>query len=124
MVKFKSRYILIEMLYQGDKNQPFDSSKIAYVLRMTVEKYFGDVGLGKLSKNLQVKYMNNYTNMVIIRTSKENLKMLWTAIAMISSIDTVCTRMKIIGISGTIKRCEMRANKYLTQWMANYEQNK
>ena len=83
MVKFKSRYILVETLYENERNQPFDGGKIAIVLKNAVENFFGDVGLGKLNKNLQVKYMNNYTNMLIVRCGKEFVKLLWTAIAMI-----------------------------------------
>ncbi len=75
MVKFKSRYILVETLYENERNQPFDGGKIAIVLKNAVENFFGDVGLGKLNKNLQVKYMNNYTNMLIVRCGKEFVKL-------------------------------------------------
>lgn len=124
MVKFKSRYILVETLYEGDRNRPFDSSKIANVLKKVVENYFGDIGLGKLNKNLQVKYMNNITNMLIIRVGKENLKLIWTALALINEIDSINMRMHIIGVSGTIKKAEKKAKKFLEKWMNNYEQSK
>lgn len=124
MVKFKSRYLLVETLYENEKNQPFDAGKIAMVLKSTVENFFGDIGVGKINKNLQVKYMNNYTNMLIVRVGKEHVKLLWTALAMINNIDGVKTRMHVIGVSGTIKRCEMRAKKFLEKWMCNYEQLK
>ena len=124
MVKFKSRYILVETLYENERNQPFDGGKIAIVLKNAGENFFGDVGIGKLNKNLQVKYMNNYTNMLIVRCGKEFVKLLWTAIAMINNIDGVKTRMHVIGVSGTIKRCEMRAKKFLEKWICNYEQLK
>jgi RNase P/RNase MRP subunit POP5 len=121
MVKFKSRYLLVETLYEGEMNQPFDGGKISVVLKNQVESLFGDIGLGKLIKNLQVKYMNNYTNLLIIRVGKEHLKMLWSALGLINDIEGVKTRMHVIGISGTIKRCEMKAKKHLERWMSNYE---
>ena len=121
MVKFKSRYILVETLYEGERNRPFDSSKIANVLKKIVENLFGDIGLGKLNKNLQVKYMNNITNMLIIRVGKENLKLIWTALAMMNEIDSINMRMHIIGVSGSIKKAEKRAKKFLEKWMNNYE---
>jgi RNase P/RNase MRP subunit POP5 len=31
-------------------------------------------------------------------------------------------KMHIIGVSGTIKRAEMKAKKFLEKWMNNYEQ--
>ena len=121
MVKFKSRYLLIETLYEGERNRPFDASKIANILKNVVENFFGDIGLGRLNKNLQVKYMNNYTNMLIIRVGKENLKLIWTALALINEIDGINMRMHIIGVSGTIKKAEKRAKKFLERWMNNYE---
>lgn len=124
MVKFKSRYLLIETLYEGGKLKPFDTGKIAIVLKNTVSYYFGDLGVGKLNKNLQVKYMNNYTNMLIIRVGKENLKILWTAIALINNIEGVNTRMHVIGVSGSIKKCEQKAKKHLEQWLIEFEKAK
>ena len=121
MVKFKSRYILVETLYEGERNRPFDASKIANILKNVVENFFGDIGLGRLNKNLQVKYMNNITNMLIIRVGKENLKLIWTALAMMNEIDSINMRMHIIGVSGSIKKAEKRAKKFLERWMNNYE---
>ena len=121
MVKFKSRYLLIETLYEGERNRPFDASKIANILKKVVENFFGDIGLGKLNKNLQVKYMNNYTNMLIIRVGKENLKLIWTALSLINEIDGINMKMHIIGVSGSIKKAEKRAKKFLERWINNYE---
>ena len=104
MVIFKSRYILIETLFEDKKNHLFDSGKIANIIKINVENYFGDIGLGKLHKNLQVKYVNNYTNLIIVRIGKENLKIIWTALSMINNIDGLLMKMHIIGVSGTIKR--------------------
>lgn len=124
MVKFKSRYLLIETLYEGGKLKPFDTGKIALVIKNTVSYYFGDIGVGKLNKNLQVKYMNNYTNMLIIRVGKENLKMLWTAVTLINNIDEINTRMHVIGVSGSIKKCEQKAKRHLEQWLIEFEKAK
>ncbi len=124
MVKFKSRYFLIETLYENGRNQPFDTAKIGLILKKNIEEYFGDVGLGKLQKNLQVKYMNNFTNLLIIRVGKENFKMIWSVLALINNVDGLKARFKVIGISGSIKKCEKRAKQYLEKWMTNYEKAK
>ena len=119
MVKFKSRYLLIETLYEGDRNRPFDASKIANVLKKVVENFFGDIGLGKLNKNLQVKYMNNYTNMLIIRVGKEYIKLMRSCLILINKIDYEKVRLRIIGVSGTIKGAEKRATKFLEDFIDN-----
>ena len=43
------------------------------LLKIEDENNFGEIGLGKINKNLQVEYVNNYTNMLIIRVGKENI---------------------------------------------------
>jgi RNase P/RNase MRP subunit POP5 len=121
MVKFKSRYILLECLYEEDKVRTVEASKWLKLIRTEVESLFGDVGLGKLSKNLQVKYVNNMTNMMIIRVGKDYLKMLWTVLTMVNNIDGEKIKLHIVGVSGTIKKCELKAKKYLQGWTLNYE---
>jgi len=123
MVKFKSRYILIETIYEGDKVKNHDSGKMAIFLRNQVETLFGFSGLGKLSKNLQVKYVNNFTNLIIVRVGKEYLKLLWTVLALCNEIDGDKVRMHVLGVSGTIKKCETRAKEFLEKWMVNYEKS-
>jgi RNase P/RNase MRP subunit POP5 len=121
MVKFKSRYILLECLFEEDKVRTVEASKWLKLIRAEVESLFGDVGLGKLSKNLQVKYVNNMTNMMIIRVGKDYLKMLWTVLTMMNNIEGEKMKLHIVGVSGTIKKCETKAKKYLEGWTLSYE---
>jgi RNase P/RNase MRP subunit POP5 len=124
MVKFKSRYILLETIYEKERVRTTDAGKMANILRSQVELLFGDVGSGKISKNLQVKYLNNFTNLLIVRVGKEHLKLLWTMLALCNEIEGEKVKMHIIGVSGTIKKCETRAKKFLEKWMVNYEKSK
>lgn len=116
MVKFKSRYILIEVLYENKSFQKFDESKFAKIISNEVENNFGEVNLGKIKKNLQVKYVNNYTNMLIIRVGKEYIKLMRSALALITKIDFENVRLRILGISGTIKGAEKRATQFLVNF--------
>ncbi len=121
MVKFKSRYILIEVLYEKKNSLKFDESKFAKIISNEVEKNFGEINLGKIKKNLQIKYVNNYTNMLIIRVGKEYIKLMWTALALITKIDFENIRLRILGISGTIKGAEKRATQFLVDFKDNSE---
>ena len=121
MVKFKSRYILIEVLYENKSFQKFDESKFAKIISNEVEKNFGEVNLGKIKKNLQVKYVNNYTNMLIIRVGKEYIKLMRSALVLITKIDFENVRLRILGISGTIKGAEKRATQFLVNFKDNSE---
>ena len=119
MVKFKSRYLLIEVLYEDNKLQKHDTSKFAKIIKNEVEKNFGEISLGKINKNLQIKYVNNYTNMLIVRVGKEYIKLMRAAIVLINKIDYEKVRLRIIGISGTIKGAEKRATKFLEDFVDN-----
>ena len=121
MVKFKSRYILIEVLYEGAKLQKFDESKFAKIIKNEVETNFGEISLGKINKNLQIKYVNNYTNMLIIRVGKEYIKLMRATLALINKIDFEKVRLRIIGVSGTIKGAESKATKFLADFKDNAE---
>ena len=121
MVKFKSRYFLIEVLYVDKKLQKFDESKFAKAIKFEVEKNFGEVSLGKINKNLQIKYVNNYTNMLIVRVGKEYAKLMRASLVLMNKIDFEKVRLRIIGVSGTIKGVEKRATKFLFDFKDNSE---
>ena len=121
MVKFKSRYVLLETLYEEDKVRSIDPGRMQKILKNEVEKTFGDLGLGQLSKNLQVKYVNNMTNLMILRVGKEYVKMLWTVLSLMNQVEGEKVRMHVMAISGTIKKCEIKAKKMLEGWTLNFE---
>ena len=119
MVKFKSRYLLIEVIYEDNKLKKHDTNKFEKILKNEIEKNFGEISLGKINKNLQIKYANNFTNMLIIRVGKEYIKLMRAAIVLTNKIDFEKVRLRIIGISGTIKGAEKRATKYLEDFVDN-----
>jgi len=122
MVKFKSRYLLIETAFEdGNQVRNIEVSKMLQFLRKQVKLNFGDVGLGKINKNLQVKYINNYTNMLIIRVSREFIKLIWTTLVLTNNFEGDNVRFKIIDVSGTIKQCETYAKNLLQDWVVKYE---
>lgn len=127
MVKFKSRYLLIELQYENEtKNgvKLFDANQLYNHIIKQIKLFFGDNGLGKIRRNFQVKYNNNFTNLVIIRIGKEYLDILWTVLSLITNIEGYNLRFKIINVSGTIKKSEIHATEYLKNWLLNYEKTK
>ncbi len=126
MVKFKSRYLLIEMNFEDSNYQlkNVEVSKMVQFLKKQIQLNFGDVGLGKVSKNLQVKYLNNYTNMLIIRIGREFLNLIWTTLALTNTFEGESVRFKVIDTSGTIKKCEIYTKNLLQDWVVKYEKTK
>ena len=122
MVKFKSRYLLIETTFEDGKQlKNIEISQMLQFLRKQVQLNFGDVGLGKINKNLQVKYLNNYTNMLIIRVSRDFIKLIWTTLVLTNNYEGDNVRFKVIDVTGTIKCCETYAKDLLQTWMVKYE---
>lgn len=127
MVKFKSRYLLIELHYENESNNTvklFDANQLYNTIIKQVKLYFGDVGSGKIKRNFQVKYSNNFTNLLIMRISRDYLDILFTVLCLTTSIDNNNLRFKIIKVSGTIKKVEIFATEYLKNWLINYEKTK
>ena len=123
MVKFKSRYLLIELKFENEKQiKNIETTRLIQIIKKNVQICFGDLGLGKINKNLQVKYVNNYTNLVIIRVGRDHLKLLWTVLSLINTFDDNETvKMHILKVSGTIKKCEQNAREMIEKWLINYE---
>lgn len=127
MVKFKSRYILLEIIGVNSS-----CSHTSYRIKQEIladkilkdsHHLFGDVGFNLLKTNFQVKYVNEITNLVIIRVANQNVKMLQTILFLMNEIDGKEVRMRIIHVSGTIKKIEEKAKIVLTYWIEKYEIN-
>jgi RNase P/RNase MRP subunit POP5 len=113
---------LIELHFEnGRKIQTLDPGKLVQTIKNKVQSLFGDIGLGKINKNLQVKYVNNITNLVIIRIGRDNLKIMLTTINLLNQLEEQTVRLKMIAVSGTIKKIEIKAKKMLEIWVNNYE---
>jgi RNase P/RNase MRP subunit POP5 len=124
MVKFKSRYILTELHFDNEKTlKEIDQFKMMNFIKQYVDNFFGNVGSGQIIKNFQVKYVNNFTNMIIIRIARENLGILLSTLSLINRYEGEKIRFQTLGVSGTIKLCEKKSKKYLEKWLIKYEKN-
>jgi ribonuclease P/MRP protein subunit POP5 len=126
MVKFKSRYLLIEPKFENDKQsiKDIDPGKLNNIIKNKVELLFGDIGLGKVNKNLQISFLRNFSNLMIIRVSRDHIKLLWTVLSLFNELEGQTVKMHILKVSGTIKKCELAAKHMLEHWLINYEKNK
>lgn len=126
MVKFKSRYLLIEVLSGTSSGGVHHSLRIkkevmAEKILKETGNLFGDLGTGQLRMNFQVLMVNEVTNLMIVRVSREQLKMLQTVLFTISRIDCKDVRIRVIHVSGTIKKIEQHAKHILSKWIEVFE---
>lgn len=126
MVRLKTRYLLFEVLYPNelqledlsDKEktavalrQPskVDAKAITKLLRYSIEKYFGEYGLGVVASTIAVKYFNPTTSKGIIRVSRPHFRLVWAALSYIDKIEGRDCIITVSRVSGTIKKVEQRA---------------
>lgn len=112
MVRFKNRYILAELVWRDRKiDESFGEAAILQVLRDSIEVNFGDFGLGQALSSLQVKYYNCYTQLCVIRCSRDGYRQVWAAMTMVTDINHRAVLLRLLHLSGTIGCCKEMAMK-------------
>ncbi|KAB5532586.1 Rpp14/Pop5 family-domain-containing protein [Coniochaeta sp. 2T2.1] len=108
MVRFKERYLLVNILHPEGGNASTTTSKkqqptidkplpavliynqpttdhvtpqsLLRAIRAQVAALFGDYGSGAVDKNLQVKYLSLATSTFILRVSRTHYRLVWAAL--------------------------------------------
>ncbi|EPY51145.1 RNase P and RNase MRP subunit [Schizosaccharomyces cryophilus OY26] len=119
MVRFKSRYLLFEVLYPQDKqfhehstipsDESITSSSLSKLLRNTIAENFGDVGIGKVASSLSVKYFSPSTSTGILRVSRQHIRLAWAALCFLRELNGKPIVVRVVRVSGTIKKAELAA---------------
>ncbi|KAL6078490.1 Ribonuclease P/MRP protein subunit POP5 [Balamuthia mandrillaris] len=111
MVRFKNRYILVELRWRepATVDPSLDSGKILRALRNQISNDFGDWGLGAVSQSLQVKYFNHQTNMCIIRCPRDHYQMVWSALTLMTALNERPLILASLHVAGTIRSCQKAA---------------
>jgi RNase P/RNase MRP subunit POP5 len=94
---------------------------------------FGDFGLAIVNLTLQglrrtefwihhslfsdffsskVKYFNDVTNMCILRSPREQFRMVWAALTFITKIENEPLLLRVIHVGGTLRSCQTHAIKF------------
>ena len=127
MVRFKNRYLLVELAPFSDgclstyeissaASKALTATNIATHLRQAIGMHFGQVGTALVSQPLSVKYCNATTGTLIIRTGREQVPMLWATLTLLSSIPEASANehwlWKVIHVAGTIKSAQKEAMRH------------
>ncbi|KAJ6051352.1 hypothetical protein N7460_001886 [Penicillium canescens] len=111
MVRLKSRYLLIDILYPDPKTWPTTNPSkppnpqlaihaptsdtltpgfLAKMVRETVSELYGDWGVGKLggasAGGLNIKYLSPATSTAIIRCPRPSYRLVWSALTYMSGV--------------------------------------
>ncbi|KAI5821271.1 ribonucleases P/MRP protein subunit POP5, partial [Pyronema omphalodes] len=125
MVRYKARYLLFNVLYPTsapdsinpahiDFLAPSDSSvtpgELATLIREGLSHNFGDWGAG-IAGNISVKYFSPATSTGIVRVSREQYRLVWAVLSYIREIKGRPCTIRVVHVSGTIKKAEIVAVK-------------
>lgn len=125
MVRIKNRYLLFNILYPAPPTgavssvpspldfldstpSGFTASNLAALVRDQVALQFGDHGAG-VAGSLSVKYFSPVTSTGIIRVAREHYRLVWAALTFIQSIKGREVVIRVVKVSGTIRKAELEA---------------
>lgn len=130
MVRFKNRWLLVEFIdtstvdasaeKESLSTRPLDGRLIYNALRDSVVTNFGDTGWGAVGMSLNVKYFSPLTNLCIIRVARDQHRIAWGAVTLLTSIHDVRVIPRVIHVSGTIKHTQLSAIAHNREVIARF----
>jgi ribonuclease P/MRP protein subunit POP5 len=141
MVRFKERYLLVNIVYpEGAASKPKKTDNpvpdiLAYnqpttdnllgpsllrAIRAQVASLFGDYGSGAVDRSLQVKYFSLATSTFILRVSRSHYRLVWAALTLMDRVPAKNGKpciFRVVRVSGTIRKIEEEAIRRAKQMM-------
>ena len=113
MVRFKNRYLLVEVYSLDEESNSFiralgtlTASTAATYIRASIESNFGIHASATTSQSLSIKYCNPTTRLLLIRTARSDLGMIWASLTFLSGLpgaeNEVKCGWKVIRVSGIL----------------------
>ena len=123
MVRFKNRYFLIKVIPVKEimSFELASPSIIANLIRSAVEDNFGVATAAKINPSLSVKFSSSSSHLIILRCAREAAKEVWSSLTFLQDFprksnnegaeETDRAIWTVVGLSGTIRSCRIRAIK-------------
>lgn len=86
-----------------------DSKKLLQLVRTTIDINFGIKGSGDVKSTLAVKYFSPRTSTGILRVGRDHVRTVWAALSYVTKINNKNVIIRVVRVSGTIKKCEQAA---------------
>eukprot|EP00039_Didymoeca_costata_P005838 m.85104 g.85104 ORF g.85104 m.85104 type:complete len:133 (-) comp12995_c0_seq4:793-1191(-) len=119
MVRLKHRHLLVEIIFEDglvDENLKFRD--VLKAVQGAVQAFHGDYGLGCIMSSFQVKYFNPMTSICLLRVSKDHYEELWSALTLMTSLNSRSCLFTVIHVGGTIRSCQKALIKKNKQALA------
>jgi len=119
MVRFKNRYILVEIETPNEESiNDISSYDLLIAIRDSISSNYGDLGAAKTAF-FQVKYYNAAVRIAIIRVARDYISMLANSITFVTQVKSKSVKLRQLRCSGTIKKMEIKAVVLLNVWLNN-----
>ncbi|KIL64395.1 hypothetical protein M378DRAFT_78159, partial [Amanita muscaria Koide BX008] len=123
-----NRWLLVEFLpisasadsALGKPAASLDAKKVYSALKHSVLHNFGDSGWGEVALSLTVKYFSPMTNICIIRVGRDQHKVAWGAVTLLTTIEGQGVVPNVVHISGTIRHAQLAAIRHNREVVGRY----
>lgn len=118
MVRFKNRYMAIEITPQDKSNKPLvlKVTALHFAICQKVQQLYGDFGAAAIKAGFSAKYCNVHTRIALVKVRHGPHKFVVNSLPLINDLAGRLVSVKIIYIGATMKHC--------FHFIKNYQQRK
>ncbi|XP_071946300.1 ribonuclease P/MRP protein subunit POP5-like [Antedon mediterranea] len=119
MVRLRNRYLLCEINFDDQRtNIAVMSNDLLNEIKQSVVTMHGDYGIGSVMPGFNVKYLNPYTRIFIVRSRRRSYKFVSTALPFMKKLLDKPCRITTLHCGGTIRSCQKFLLKYQRQQLS------
>lgn len=114
MVRFKNRYIVLEITphSKDDKQLMLKNTALSHAVQQKVQQLYGDFGVAAIKDGFDAKYCNSYTKIAMVKIRHGPHKFVLQAIPLINDIGGRLVKTSILYIGATMKHCFLFIRKH------------
>lgn len=120
MVRLKARYVLFEVLRPDSQGRKIEGKAVLKAVKSIINSHFGEFGIGQCQAMLALRYYNAQSGLGIIRIGRSQAPIVQGALTYIKEIGSQPVVIRVMHVSGTIKKCEIRACNLRKQELTSY----
>mmetsp|Transcript_3555 Transcript_3555/g.9679 ORF Transcript_3555/g.9679 Transcript_3555/m.9679 type:complete len:136 (+) Transcript_3555:200-607(+) len=114
MVRFKNRYLVIQVQWKGGRPPPgLNEPALLAEVRASLGENFGDDGLGRALGSLQVKFWEPKCSLLIVRCNRSDLREVWCAMTLLTDVRRVACMFRVLRVCGTLRACQAHAREHV-----------